>query len=174
MDEHSVVQDMIGEGTGETVTVSTVRFGDIELAESRILTFPKGLVGLPNAKRFTFLHDEECPGLFFWMQSLDDPALAFVVCEPQQFFPSYIVSLSQSEQDELGIHSEEEGMVCVILVVPEDPAQITANLRGPVVLNVEERRGLQLILAGDDYPVDAPLFNGQEVEATEGGAACSS
>ena len=61
-------------------------------------------------------------------------------------------------------------MVCVILVVPNDPKQITANLRGPIVINPELRLGIQLVLAGEEFPVHAPLFP----EEAEGGESCSS
>ncbi len=170
MEEQGVVKDVIAGGAGEPVSVQTLRFGEVTITESRVLTFPRGIVGMPDARRFTFLHIEESDGPFFWMQSLDDPALAFVVCEPQSFFPDYSVSLTQNEQEDLGIKEESDGLVCVILVVPEDPQQITANLRGPVVVNTTLRRGYQLVMAGDDYPAAAPLFE----ESMEGGATCSS
>ncbi|MGE3166161.1 MAG: flagellar assembly protein FliW [Planctomycetota bacterium] len=153
----------------EMVTVSTVRFGEVEVPPERILEFPRGLVGLPQARRFVFLHDHEDSGPFFWMQSADDPGLAFVVCEPRHFFPEYVVPLSKEDQAALAVQDPEDGLVCVILVVPQDPQQITANLRGPLVVNPHTSVGVQLVLAGDEYPVRARLFAG-----SEGGAECSS
>ena len=92
------------------------------------------------------------------------------------FFPDHEISLEESDQTLLGIRTDDEALVCVILVVPEDPSQITANLRGPVVINTETRTGIQLVLAGDQYPVKAPLISKQKETETvgEGGEACSS
>ncbi len=171
MDEQAVAQDVATNTGEETITLSTPRFGEVTVEKSRILDFPRGLVGLPDACQFVFLHLEEAAAPFFWLQCVDDPGLAFVVCEPQSFFPDYQVPLTREEQEFLAIQETEEGLVCLILVVPEDPRKITANLRGPLVVNVEARRGMQLLLTGDEYPTKAPLFRDPTVE---GGAACSS
>ncbi len=161
MDEQAVAPDV--EDASETlVAFDTVRFGEVSVPESRVMDFPRGLVGMPSARRFVFLHREETEGPFFWMQSADDPRLAFVVCEPQRFFPDYSVPLTIEDQELLGIHTVEDGMACVILVVPSDPRQITANLRGPIAINPEKRCGIQLVLAGEEFPVRARLFATQE------------
>lgn len=170
MDEQAVASPVFTARGDETVRFATHRFGEVMVARNRVLEFPRGLVGLPHARRFTFLHLDEGAGPFFWLQSLDDPALAFVVCEPQSFFPDYRVPLGREEQTFLGIAEADEGLVCLILVVPRDPQQITANLRGPLVINVERGRGMQLVLAGEEYPARALLFGAR----AEGGAGCSS
>ncbi len=169
MDEQAVVKE--AEGTGKLV-FPTVRFGEVTVAANTLLHFPRGIVGLPKAQRFVFLHNEGAPSPVFWMQSIDDPSLAFLVCEPTPFFPDYEIELDSSDQTLLGIRSENEALVCVILVVPEDPKKITANLRGPLIVNTETRTGLQLVLSDDDYSVKTPLVvDGEAVE--EGGEACS-
>lgn len=176
MDDQVVVKDAQNtEGNGRLV-FPTVRFGEVTVAANTLLHFPRGMVGLPKAQRFVFLHDEGVPGPVFWMQSVDDSALSFLVCEPMPFFPDYEIALESTEQALLGIRNDDEALVCVILVVPEDPSKITANLRGPVVINTETRTGIQLVLAGDQYPVKAPLITKQAETETvgEGGEACSS
>lgn len=154
----------------EHITFQTLRFGEVTVSAERILAFPRGLVGLGGARRFVFFHPEDDTGPFFWMQAVDDPGLAFVVTEPQNFFPDYQVPLGKEEQSTLGLLSQEEGVVCVILVVPEDPRHITANLRGPLVINMNTRVGLQLVLAGDEFSVREPLFQAPG----EGAQRCSS
>lgn len=170
MDEQTVVRPVAPDTDQEQITFETGRFGQITIGVDRVIHFPKGLVGMPHATRFTFLHPEDTDGPFFWMQAIDEPALAFVVCDPRSFFPDYVVPLGTDEQDALAISAIEDGVVCVILVVPEDPRQITANLRGPVVINTETQIGLQLVLAGEQYAARAQLFP----MAEEGGARCSS
>ena len=156
--------------TSSTITFPSNHFGEITVPEDRVLEFPRGIVGMPEARRFVFVHDEDGVGPFFWLHSVDNPNLVFAVCEPHAFFPTYSVPLGIEEQELLGIENAESGVVCLILVVPEDPSKITANLRGPVIVNVESRRGMQLILAGDDYPVQALIFS----ENAKGEAECSS
>ena len=174
MDEQTVV-NRTGEQEGNgRLVFPTSRFGEVTVAANTLLHFPRGMVGLPESQRFVFLHDDGNPSPVFWMQSVDDPSLAFLVCEPGPFFPDYEIQLEEADQKLLGIRTEDDALVCVILVVPEDPKNVTANLRGPVVINTLTRTGLQLVLAGEQYPVKAPLIS-EEIETVgEGGEACSS
>ncbi len=170
MDERALASHEERASEEDICRFSTARFGEVSVLKEQILSFPRGLLGLPHAQRFVFLHRDDSQGPFFWMQAVDDPRLAFVVCEPQQFFPDYQVPLSREQQEFLSIQAAEKGVVCVILVVPSDPQRITANLRGPVVINPARRLGLQLVLAGDEYSVHEPIFTAKE----DGGDACSS
>ena len=170
MDEQAVAAESATEPGQDSLTFQSVRFGEVTIQRERILSFPRGLIGFPGAQDFVFLHQEEGKGPFFWLQSVTDPGLAFVVTEPQHFFPEYRVPLTREEQAFLEISSADDGVVCLILVVPEDSSQITANLRGPLVVNVETRRGMQLVLQGDEFPTKALLFARSE----EGDAQCSS
>lgn len=145
----------------EHLTFETTRFGDVTVDASAVIDFPRGLVGMPAARRFAFLHpekDDDAATSFFWLQSLDDPALAFVACDPREFFDGYDVPVGNEEQEVLGIEKPEDGVVCVILVVPSNPRDITANLRGPLVVNPRHSVGVQLVL-GESQPVNARLFD---------------
>jgi flagellar assembly factor FliW len=170
MNEQILAREVEKNADEDAVVFSTLRFGEVSVAASSVIEFPHGLVGMDTARRFVFLHEKERDGVFHWMQSVDDPALAFITCEPQLFFPDYQVPLSKEDQEILEITNVEEGLVCVILVVPSNPREITANLRGPVVVNAERRVGHQLVLAGDEYPVRQALF----VAGGEGDGSCSS
>ncbi len=169
MEEATAVPPTRTDSALDAVTVHTTRFGPVTVAQDKVVAFPRGLVGIPAVRRFTFLHREDAASPFFWLQSLDDPALAFVVCEPQFFFPNYNVPLAREEQQLLSIRNAADGIVCLILVVPEDPSKITANLRGPLVINTERRLGMQLVLQGDGYPTKALVFGGGAGE----GESCS-
>ncbi len=174
MDEQTVVGETTAELKTGKLVFPTARFGEVTVEAETLLHFPRGLVGLPRAQRFVFLHDESAMGPVFWMQSIEDPELAFLVCEPLPFFPDYEVEIAPAEQAMLGIRDEKEALVCVILVVPEDPKKITANLRGPVVIHTGNRTGVQLVLEGDRYSVRAPLLQSAPEKLKEGGDACSS
>jgi flagellar assembly factor FliW len=136
--------------------ISSDRFGDLEVAEERVLMFPEGLLGFPDARRFAMV-DSHDTGMYFWLQSVDDPALAFLSVVPWAFFPEYTVELPDAEEKALGIRSEEDVLVLCLLTVQRDRGLITANLLGPLVVNTVDRVGRQVVLAESGYPVRAPL-----------------
>ena len=145
----------------ETITVETTRFGPVQAPANEVVTLVEDMLGFPGLRRYVFL-DNPAGGPFKWMQSLDLPQVAFVVCDPALFLPSYKVLLKQSEMDEIQLQKLDEGVVVVILVVPKDPRGITANLQGPLVINLEKRLAKQFILSGTDYPTRYPIFAGGE------------
>lgn len=134
------------------------RFGVLEIDEQRVLTFPSGVLGFPESQRYVILdHDTEVP--FKWLQSLDEPALAFVIMDPDLFLgEAYRVNVSEDALAEIQGKSGEALSIAVILTIPsDDPGRITANLRGPLLMNPRTRLCKQLVLS-DDYPTRHPLF----------------
>lgn len=175
MEERTVSRSTAeGETSAGRLVFPTARFGEITVAVDTLLHFPRGIVGLPGAHRFVFLDDAETPDAVHWLQSVDDAALAFLVCDPEPFFPDYEVELGEAEQAILDVREEGQALVFVILQVPEDPEETTANLRGPLVINTATRTGIQLILHGPNHPARAPIVPGDTVAATDGGETCSS
>ena len=128
--------------------VETTRFGAVELDDSRVIEFPEGLLGFPAAKRFTLLHTQE-DSVFFWLQSLDDPALAFIVCDPSNFLPDYEAPIRADDLAALGINSLQESQVLVI--VNKIGRQLTANLLAPLVLGTTAMQARQLVLSDKRY-----------------------
>jgi flagellar assembly factor FliW len=140
--------------------VRTTRFGVIQIAEDRVISFPKGLLGFPAAKRYCLLEpgDEAC---FFWLQSLDDPALAFVVTDPALFVPDYSVPIRPDQMSDLALSRLEDAQVFVIVNKVE--AQLTGNLQGPLVINTTTREGEQMVLAEKRWTTRHPLMRVGEV-----------
>ncbi len=124
--------------------VRTTRFGVIEIAEDRVITFEKGLLGFPDRKRFCLLEPGE-DACFFWLQSLDDPALAFVVTDPALFVPEYSVPIRKEQMETLSMASLEDAQVFVI--VNKIDGFLTGNLQGPLIINTIKRIGDQLVIA---------------------------
>lgn len=124
--------------------VRTTRFGLVEVAEDRVITFERGLLGFPEATRYCLLQpgDDAC---FFWLQSMDDPGLAFVVTDPSMFVPEYSVPVREDQMVALGLQSEKDAQVFVI--VNKVGEQLTGNLQGPLVVNTLAKSGQQLVLA---------------------------
>ena len=131
--------------------IHTARFGTLDCPEDKILKIPSGIIGFPASTRYLILdHDRDVP--FKWMQSLDQAELAFVIMDPVWFKPDYRVTIAFDEISELGRVNEGDLVMFVILTIPsDDPSCMTANLRGPVVVNAETRTAKQLILR-EEYP----------------------
>ena len=125
--------------------IKTSRFGTIHAPEERILEFPEGLVGFPGLIRFMVIEDETSAP-FRWLQSLDEPDLAYVAVEPKWLLPDYQVDLPPAVAAQFAIAGPDEMSVLVLVTIPDDPRQMTANLRGPLVFNAASRKGAQLVL----------------------------
>jgi flagellar assembly factor FliW len=124
--------------------VRTTRFGTVTIAEDRVITFPKGLLGFTGHTRFCLLEPAE-DACFFWLQSIDDPALAFVVTDPSFFVKDYSVPVRPEQMADLSIATLEDAQVFVI--VNKIDQTLTANLQGPLVINTLKRVAEQLVLA---------------------------
>jgi flagellar assembly factor FliW len=147
--------------------VKTTRFGEVEVPDSAVIRFPEGLVGFRDAKRFVIFDGPEGTP-FKWLQAVDRPELALVICDPALFKPDYRVDVSAETLASLELARPEDGGVCVVLVIPPDPRGMTANLMGPIVFNAEARLGRQLVLMDTEYTTKYRIF--RDGEPLPGGA----
>ena len=150
----------------EMITVHTSRFGDIDLPAATVITFPEGIIGFPNAGRWVIF---ECgdEGIFSWLQSCDFPDLAFVICDAQRILPNYQVAVGGKECELLNLRRPEDGVVALIMVIADDPLETTANLLGPIIMNVETRLGMQLALLNPNYTTRYRIFAKNAVKMEE-------
>ena len=129
------------------------RFGVIEIDETDILHFP-GLPGFRGATRFVILeHDRGFE--FAWLVSLDEPDLAFIVTDPWQFFPDYDPEVSLNRLNSIDANGASDVEVLVIVNFHEE--KITLNLAAPLIMNPNNRQGMQVILEKVEYSVRQPL-----------------
>lgn len=134
--------------------VRTTRFGILDIAEDRVIEFPKGLLGFSQFTRYCLLEpgDDAC---FFWLQSLDEPSLAFVVTDPSLFVPEFSVPVRAEQMIELKLNKLEDAQVFVIVNKVEQV--LTGNLQGPLVINTVTRAGEQMVLAEKRWTTRHPL-----------------
>ncbi len=136
--------------------LSTTRFGDIDIDESRAIVMRGGILGFEHLKRYVFLvQDEE--NLFCWLQCVDNGSLAFVLIDPFVIKPDYRPVIQDSDIELLEIKSPEDVILMSIVTIYPDPFKVTANLKAPIVINVRERLGKQIVLDREDYPVQYPI-----------------
>lgn len=126
------------------MNVQTTRFGMVDVDESRIITFPTGLLGFSSFRRFALLQPDD-DGVFFWLQSVEAPDLAFVVTDPSLWVEGYEATIRREQMTELGLDRPEDAQVLVI--VNKYDRSLTANLQGPLVVNLANQRAMQLVLA---------------------------
>ncbi len=129
--------------------VETRLFGKIDIADDKIITLGRGLIGYPEMKKFTLIFDEEKQGKIMWFQSLDEPQFAMPVVDPTVMLDDYNPVVNDELLDPIGEFSEESLFVLVTIRVPSDIKNMTVNLKGPIIINTETLRGEQIIVEND-------------------------
>jgi flagellar assembly factor FliW len=137
-----------------TQTLTSTRFGDVEVPDEAVVEFPVGLIGLSGNRYAMLPHDED--GTFVWLHSMNDPSLALPLTSPWRFFGEYDVELSDSEAERIGVKDPAEAEVFVTVRAADTAEGFSANLRAPIIISAG--RGYQVINEAADAPVRAPLF----------------
>jgi flagellar assembly factor FliW len=138
--------------------IKTSRFGAVDLTEEDILTFPEGLLGFTDLRKFVLLDDPN-DEIFAWMQSCENPGIAFPILEPELFASNFKVELSRTDLEVLASKRDESFRYFTIVTIPEDPTQMTANLKAPIVINVKSRRARQCVLQDNNLAIREPIFS---------------
>jgi flagellar assembly factor FliW len=139
------------------VNIETGRFGSLTVSENEIIHFPLGIFGFPDLKKFCLI-DTGDDTLILWLQSCENPAIAFPVLEPKIFKPDYTVRLSGVELRELQLENVNGSVVFNILTIPENVTEMTANLKAPIVINLKNQIGRQVVLQENEYNIKTPMF----------------
>lgn len=132
-------------------------FGEQEVDESRIITFPEGIIGFEGAKRYALLSPLG-EGVFpMWLQSVDGKEPCFVVYDPMEIYPDYQFQISDEEQQLLRIDEASPYRCLAVAIVPDDYKKTTINLRCPIVVNTKDRIAAQIILT-EHFDFKAPVY----------------
>ncbi len=137
--------------------VKTGRFGQLTIGEEEKILVPQGLLGFPEFTQFCLV-DPGDETLILWLQSLENPEIAFPLLEPKIFKPDYSARLSASELRELKLENVNQSAVFSILTIPEDVTQMTANLKAPLVINLKEQIAKQVVLQENEYSIKHLMF----------------
>lgn len=136
-------------------------FGKLVFETDKILHFPDGVPGFPDKKNYIIYEKEESKPIA-WLQSVDDPYLAFAVINPVLIIPDYSVCLTDEDCQLLQLDDKNDVLLLSIMVLPEDLNLSTVNLQAPLVINIKERLGKQVITANESYPHRYNLFSSKE------------
>ena len=138
--------------------LNTVRFGEIEIDENRIFTFKLPIIGFDMLKKFVIL-DPNKETLFKWLQSIEDPGLAFPIISVSALDIDYTIDLADSVVDTLEIKNVESLLVMNITSIPQDnPKGTTINLLAPLIFNLDNQSAAQVVLSGSGYDISYPMF----------------
>ena len=132
--------------------LTTTRFGEIEIQEDSVLNFPFGIPGFPDLKRFIVI-DYKDP--IKWLHSVEDPDIAFIITVPFVLFPEYSFTIKDDVEEFLGIKEASDVVIFAILSVSDN--NLMANLKAPLVVNISNKKAVQILLEVDRYSFRVPL-----------------
>lgn len=137
--------------------IQTSRFGPVQLQAEDILEFPEGILGFNDLRRFVLLDDPN-DEIFAWLQSCEIPSVAFPVLEPELFSPGYQVALTKHDLEAVGLKSAEGFRAYAIITIPDDPTQMTANMKAPIIINIAKKTARQCVLQDNNLAIRELIF----------------
>ena len=142
--------------------IETTRFGRVEVDGDKLITFDEGILGFPGLKRYGLIQTSPDP-VFFWLQSSENPTLAFVVCDPLAFVEDYHVPIKADDVKSLELSGLTDCQVFVI--VNKVDGHLTANLQGPLVVGARSLRAKQLVLSDKRFSTRHRLMKSDDKRA---------
>lgn len=149
----------------------TKHFGEIELEEEKIITFNNGIMGFEDYKRYTILFDieEGEKPVISWLQCIDEPELAIPVVNPLLVKEDYNPTVEDELLTSLGELNDENILVLLTVTVSSDIHNMTSNLKAPFIINSDTRKGCQVIVENNDYPVKYNVYEAfEKIKKTKG------
>lgn len=132
----------------------------VQLSKGEPIFFPEGLIGCEQWRSFVLLGVSEDEPVRL-LQSTEEPAIALLVTDPRLVAPDYACPLSPADHALLRLTAGDEPYILCTLTLHREPASITANLVGPIVINAREGLGKQVVLADVPYSVRHPVLLGE-------------
>lgn len=139
------------------MVIKTSRFGLVELKSEDVLTLNEGLLGFQDLRQFVLLDDPH-DDIFAWLQSCELPSVAFPVLEPELFGHTYNISLNRTDMESLKLQASETPAFLNIITIPDDPTQMTANIKAPIVINLAQKIARQCVLQDNHLAIKEPIF----------------
>jgi flagellar assembly factor FliW len=139
------------------VIIQTTRFGQVKVEQEDLIQFNEGLLGFADLNKFVLLDDPN-DDIFAWLQSCDEPAIAFPVLEPELFSENFKITLARTDLEALQLQTLAATRAFCIITIPDDPTAMTANMKAPIVINVTTRSARQCVLQDNHLAIREPIF----------------
>lgn len=149
--------------------IQTKYFGDIEMGEEKIITFEQGLFGFEEYKRYTILYDVEAgeEHTFSWLQSVECKELALPVVNPLTILDDYNPIINDELLGGIGDITDENLVVLLTMTVPQDLTKMTSNLKAPIIINADTRKGAQIVVENQDYEIRYNVYDAIQKKKSE-------
>ncbi len=122
------------------------------MSHDRTIMFPNGILGFEELHAFKIFHKQQDRTTVFWLQSEENPLIAFLVVDPATFGLNFSFNLTDAEQALLQSERPEEIEVFLVLAKDGDAKQgIQANIGAPILINTVKRLGMQKVLYQYDF-----------------------
>jgi flagellar assembly factor FliW len=132
------------------MTFTNAKYGEVVIERRQVVAFPNGIPGFEQCRQYGLLAlEEEEP--FLRLLSLDQPTVGFVLVDPVLIWQEYGPQISREDLESLAIAQPEDMAVYCIVTLRPDPREVTANLKGPIVINTRTMQGRQMILQDERY-----------------------
>ncbi len=139
--------------------ITTTRFGEVEIDDNLIFDFVQPIIGYNKLRKYVLIEHKE-NSAFKWLQSIEDPALAFPVTSPAFFNIDYQFEIPTETAEQIELTSADSLISLNIVTIPAaNPQKATINLLAPIIINALNKQGMQLILSNSNYPVKYSLFS---------------
>lgn len=130
--------------------INTLRFGEVEVDENKILYFNEGIPGFEDVKRFAVLDNEENSS-FKWLQAVDQPHPALPITNPFNLKQDYEFEVDETTKSNLDLTSTDEIAVFATISIPDNVTRMSTNLKAPIVVNTSNNKACQVVLHNSTY-----------------------
>ncbi len=137
--------------------VKTTRFGELQVNQEDVINFNEGLLGFESLKKF-FVVDPGDSTLILWLQSIDDSSIAFPIIEPKIFQPDYVARLLPADMNSVELDNIANARIYSILTIPSNVAEMSANLKAPIVINNSKKIARQIVLQDSKLSVKHEMY----------------
>ncbi len=138
--------------------IATRHFGEVEIDETKIVEFAKGIFGFEETKKFIVLYDGEEGNPFAWLQAINEKDICLPMVNPMLWYPQYSPDVDDELIGNIGELNQEALEIYTVVVIPEDIKNMTTNLRAPIIMNKETRKGIQAVVNDDEYDIRHNLY----------------
>ena len=138
--------------------LDTAKFGEVEVEDNRVFDFVLPIIGFDELTKFVIL-EPNTDSIFKWLQSVEDPELAFPIISVASLEYDYSIDLSDNVVNELDITNVDDLLVMNVTSIPQNnPKGTTINLLAPLIFNVKNQKAGQIVLSGSGYDISYPMF----------------
>ncbi|MBN8535733.1 MAG: flagellar assembly protein FliW [Deltaproteobacteria bacterium] len=151
--------------------IQTSRFGQVLYEAEDILTFPEGLLGFADLREFVLV-DDPSDEIFIWLQSCESTDIAFPLLEPELFIQKYQPGMTKTDNESIRLTPSDKVRFFCIITIPDDPTQMSANMKAPIVINLTLKIARQCVLQDNTLAIREPIFTKLQQRVVQNPQVC--